>query len=245
MEKNSLQPFAKNSGSASLDAPDHLVLEHIRSMIADGSLKPGMNVPSERMLSESLGISRGYVRKAISTLEHYGIVKVLPHRGTIVAAIGGKAILSLIASIGALSDTVEPLPLFDMRRLLEGYSARMAARRASKEEVGEIMRYLAEFKEKAEAGAPTLENDHLFHLSIARASGNPVCIALQSFITPQINAMYADYAENDPNRFRHILNEHDAIAKAIVEKDEKAAELAMEAHIVASIRRRLPNLSDN
>ncbi len=218
------------------------VFKYLRDEMAFGRLKAGVKLPSERSLVEVLGISRGYVRKALAKLEHYGLIKTLPKSGTIVADLGPKAITGLIAAIGNLDEAFDPSSLFEIRDVLEVFAAGQAARKCNKEGVAEILKWHGEFKTKADKGQRALDEDHLFHLAIAKASGNPVCISLVSYITPQIISLNADFAESDPERFSHTFAEHDAIVKGILGSDPGAAEKAMRFHMQQAWKRRLPGL---
>ncbi len=222
---------------------ERIVLEHLRDQIVSGKLKAGTKLPSERALCQTLGVSRGYVRKALAKLEHYGLIRTLPQRGTIVAGLGSKAISGLIASIGSLEEDFGPVELFEIRALLEAFAARKAAERAGADDITEILKWHSEFRIRADAGQRGLEEDHLFHLAIARASGNPVCLALTSYFTPQIISLNADYAESDPDRFRRTFAEHDAIVRAILAGDSDASAEAMRSHMEEAWKRRLPERS--
>ncbi|MFA5852089.1 MAG: FCD domain-containing protein [Spirochaetales bacterium] len=217
-----------------------IVLNHLRDQIMSGQLKAGTKIPSERSLGETLGVSRGYVRKALAKLEHYGLIETLPQRGTIVAGLGSKAISGLIASIGSFDEAFEPANLFEIRALLEIFAARRAAERADQDDVTEILKWHSEFRAKASEGQRALEEDHLFHLAIAKASANPVCLSLISYITPQIISLNADFAESDPDRFQRTFIEHDKIVRSILEKDPEGAAEAMRFHMDEAWKRRLP-----
>jgi GntR family transcriptional repressor for pyruvate dehydrogenase complex len=224
-------------------SPELAVLAHLRDQIVSGELKAGTKLPSERTLSEKLGVSRGYVRKALAKLEHYGLIETLPQRGTLVAGLGSKAISGLMASIGSLDDYFDPASLFEIRSLLECFAARRAAQRAAPEDLAEILKWHGEFRTKAKAGQRGLEEDHLFHLAIAKASANSVCLSLISYITPQIISLNADFAESDPDRFERTFAEHDEIVRSIQGRDEGRAEAAMRIHMEEAWRRRLPGIA--
>ena len=228
---------------ADKSSPELAVLAHLRDQIISGELKAGTKLPSERALGEKLGVSRGYVRKALAKLEHYGLIETMPQRGTLVAGLGSKAISGLMASIGSLDDYFDPASLFEIRSLLECFAARRAAQRADPDDLAEILKWHAEFKVRAQAGQRALEEDHLFHLAIAKASANAVCLSLISYITPQIISLNADFAESDPNRFERTFAEHDGIVRTIQERDEAGAEAAMRIHMEEAWRRRLPGIA--
>lgn len=219
------------------------VFKYLRDEMVFGRLHAGAKLPSERSLVQVLGISRGYVRKALAKLEHYGLIKTLPQRGTIMADLGPKAITGLIAAIGSLDEAFDLNSLFEIRDILEVFAASQAARRSDAEGLAEILKWHSEFKAKADMGERALEEDHLFHLAIAKASKNPVCISLVSYITPQIISLNVDFAESDPNRFIHTFEEHDAIVKAIQNADADAAGQAMHYHMKQAWKRRLPGAS--
>lgn len=234
-----MESFERDKPGDKNDA-ELVVLNHLRDQIVSGQLKAGTKLPSERNLCETLGVSRGYVRKALAKLEHYGLIETLPQRGTIVAGLGSKAISGLIASIGSFNEAFDPANLFEIRALLETFAARMAAERADPDNVTELLKWHSEFRAKANRGERALEEDHLLHLAIAKASANPVCLSLISYITPQIISLNTDFAESDPDRFQRTFSEHDKIVRSILAKDQEGAALAMKIHMDESWKRRLP-----
>lgn len=225
--------------SVKREADEWLVLEKIRELLRSGSLKPGDRLPSERQLSETFGSSRGYVRKALQRLEYYGIVKTLPQRGSVVEHIGGKASSGIIQAIIEVNEVDDFASLMDTRSVLERHSARLAAERASEEGIAAVRSAHAAFLQAASAGAETLEEDHLFHLAIARACGNGVALSLISIMTPKIIAMNRDFYEDDPGRAMRTCAEHQAVVDAIVSRDPAAADSAMEQHMLQAKARRL------
>lgn len=217
------------------------ILGYIQKQIVSGKLKAGDKLPSERQLCEILHVSRGYVRKALSRLDHYGLIETLPQRGTIVAKLGSKAISGLIASIGSFDESFAPMDLLEIREILEVYAAKKAARLATQEDLQEILKWHMEFKAKADVGQRALDEDHLLHIAIAKASKNLVCLSLISYITPQIIALNVGFAETDPDRFVRTFEEHDCLVKCILAKDEQGAEAAMMDHMREARRRRFPD----
>ena len=217
------------------------VLGFIRDQIISGQLKAGARLPSERKLCDDLGVSRVYVRKALAKLDHYGLTETMPQKGTIVAEMGSKAITGLIASIGSLDEGFNPPDLFEIRALLETFAARKAAEVANQDDITEILKWHSEFRAKTSMGTRALDEDHLFHLAIARASRNAVCLSLISYITPQIISLNTDFPESDPQRFQRTFEEHDKIVQKIISKNPEGAYEAMKAHMDEAWKRRLPN----
>jgi GntR family transcriptional regulator, transcriptional repressor for pyruvate dehydrogenase complex len=231
----------QNSSTHPMTQSELVVITHLRDQILSEHLKPGDKLPSERELSESLGVSRGYIRKALVKLNHIGLIETLPQRGTIVAGFSSKSISGLLSSIANFDESFEPLDLFEVRSTLESLSARLAARRAGADELEAIRSWHAAFKARVESGVRALEEDHLFHLAIAKAGGNAVCFALVCYITPQILALAARGETSTADRLRSTYEEHDEIVKAIAAGDPAGAEAAMRKHMEEAWRRRMPD----
>ena len=220
--------------------PGALLLDALERQIRDGTIGPGTRLPSERRLAEGHGISRGCVRKALKKLEFYGIVRTLPQSGSVICGLGGKALAGLIASIRSIGDQEDVGELMEMRSVLEVHAARMAAARGSARQLREIRRYGREFEHRALLGQRALDEDHLFHLAVARACGNSVAVSLISLLTPEIIAMNRDFQEADPGRFAQTIEEHERIVLAILARDPESAAAGMAHHMEMSRRRRLP-----
>src|ERR1700683_3670389 len=70
------------------DSESHLtmqVVNHIRAMIEDGTLKPGEQIPPEREFAQKLKISRASLRTGIGYMAAMGIMKVRHGVGTFIA----------------------------------------------------------------------------------------------------------------------------------------------------------------
>jgi GntR family transcriptional repressor for pyruvate dehydrogenase complex len=222
-----------------IETPSTVIVNQVRALIADGTLRPGTKLPSERELSERFGVGRGHIRKALAKLEFYGILKTVPHKGTIVARIGVKAIEGLLSNILQL-EKPDVRSLLETRAILETSAAALAAERATAEDLRELETCLDDFRQKASRRLPTMEEDHLFHLKLAAVSKNSALLSFISLLTPDIIAMNRNFKERDEERFQRTIEEHEAIIRAVGARDPAAARAAMEAHMAESAKRRLP-----
>ncbi|HOV39860.1 MAG TPA: FadR/GntR family transcriptional regulator [Spirochaetales bacterium] len=234
MTENSLELFKE----IQIRKPTDLIIEQIRNLIASGVLKPGMKLPPERALAEKFKVGRGYIREAIKKLEFYGILKTIPKRGTIVSSLGVKALEGLISNIlGMEEKNVENL--LETRAILEIHTARMAARRGTEEDFREILKSHEEFQRKVTLGGSTLEEDHVFHLTIGHAAHNSITNSLIGLIIPDVIIMNRDYQEIGVER-KQTIEEHRAVLEAIFERDALRAAEAMRHHMEMAHRRRFP-----
>ena len=99
----------------------------IKDMILDGRLAPGQRLPSERALSEALGISRPTVREAIRSLQAMHILESRHGAGTFVASLSVEELLAPLQFVLSLADGgLEHL--FEVRLMLEPGAAALARR---------------------------------------------------------------------------------------------------------------------
>src|ERR1700683_4124901 len=60
------------------------IVQQVEESILTGQLKPGDQLPAERDLAHSFGVSRTAVREAVKTLREKGLVEAYSGRGTFV-----------------------------------------------------------------------------------------------------------------------------------------------------------------
>lgn len=205
------------------------IISKIRDLIIKKNLEPGDKLPSERQLSEKLGVSRSNVREAIQKLEFYGILKSIPQSGTFVANIGAIAINGMIEDILRL-DEPDFKSLVETRILLELKTVRLAALRRSEEDLIEIRNNLDAYNEKVLKGEDAVQEDLLFHLAIAKAAGNSSLNTFMLIITPGIITNFEKYHVCDKDEPVIGIKEHEAIFEAIKNKDPEAAKQKMKDH---------------
>lgn len=211
------------------DAIQKEIISKIRDYINYKNLEPGDKLPSERKLSENFGVSRSSVREAIQTLEFYGLLKSKPQSGTFVADIGSVALNGMISDILRL-EKPDFKSLVETRILLELKTVRLAALRRSKEELKEIEEALEAYATKVMSGEDAVQEDLLFHLAIAKASGNSTINTFMLTITPEIITNFTKYHVCDKNIAFIGIQEHRDIYEAIKKQDPQLAKEKMKVH---------------
>jgi GntR family transcriptional repressor for pyruvate dehydrogenase complex len=216
-------------GVNGLDNKEKLIISEIKSLINLKNMEPGEKLPSERLLADRLGVSRGSIRNAIQKLEFYGLLKSMPQSGTFIADLGLTAINGMIHQIINLP-TPDFKSLVETRIFLELKLVKFAASRRTEEDLSEIEEVLEKYKFKVLAGEDAVAEDLLFHLSIAKASHNPSLNRLMLSITPQIITDFEKYHVCKSNTALNAIDEHQAIVDAIRFKDPSRAEEKMKEH---------------
>jgi DNA-binding GntR family transcriptional regulator len=182
------------------------VAEEIRRLIMIGELQPGERLVEDR-LAEQLGVSRNPVREAIRALEGTGLVEVVPRRGAYVSQL----------------DPMQASQLLELRAVIEGYAARLAARNRTDEHVAALRKCIEGGMEASRKGdhvrAAAYHRD--FHIGIERASGNDHLEAVVGPLRHQTELVFSVLADR-----RAVLSwdEHVRILEAIEAGDESKAE---------------------
>ena len=197
----------------------------IRKAIFRGKFPPGTELP-EGHLADFCGVSRTPVRQALRMLADEGIVVCETNKRAIVA------------------DAVEAHTeeIFDMLAMLEGYSARLAARNISEDQLREL-KVLQEQMDRTvrehefgdrEGDQKFLELNSKFHRGIHSASGNTTLYEMINKVVDYPQTIYLKFGKLTENKAS--VNQHADILDALERRDEEYAEIEMKRH-VESIRR--------
>lgn len=204
----------------------HEAYSRLIEEIRQGTLPPGARL-TETELAARLRISRTPVREAIRRLEADGLVVHRPRIGAVVRAL----------------DYSEVMELYEMRTVLEGTAARLAARSASEVEIAELATMNGEMGEALDDVARLYALNQQFHMTLLDAARN-------RYLVKSVNALQKTLLILGPStleesaRAAEAVAEHDKLVAALVKRDAAGAEAAMRAHVEAAQRKRLRQLRD-
>lgn len=224
-------PFQK----VDADRLSHAVVRQIERLILQGILRPGERLPSERELSERLGVSRPSLREAVAELETAGLLVTRAGSGIYVADVLGSAFSpALIRLFASHDDAVDDYISF--RRDLEGLAAERAARAGSETDLKVIAaiydKMAAAHTKRDPADEAQLDAD--FHMAIMEASHNVVLLHMMRSMFDLLRAgvFYNRQLIFQQRQMRGaLLDQHRQIKEAVVARDPKAARAAAEAHM--------------
>jgi len=211
------------------------VMHQIEQLILRGILRPGERLPSERDLSDKMGVSRPSLREAISDLENRGLLATRKGSGVYVADVLGSAFSEPLIQLFASHDEA----LFDyisFRRDLEGMAAERAARLASNTDLKVIttifkkMEYAHKKRNPAEESALDAE----FHMAIVEASHNVFMLHMMRSMFEMLRAgvFYNRQVMFKVRTTREaLLDQHRAIHDALIDRKPEAARKAIEDHL--------------
>ncbi|QDO92608.1 FadR family transcriptional regulator [Formosa sediminum] len=205
------------------------IIVQIAELINVKNLEPGDKLPSERMLSEKLDVSRSAVREAINKLVFYGLLKSIPQSGTFVANIGVTAMNGMVEYILGLGDP-DFKSLVETRILLELKIVKLASLRRTEEDLVNIKKALDAYEEKVLNGEDAVQEDLLFHLAIANTCGNSTLNGFMLKITPEIITNFKKYHVCGDELTVEAIKEHKQIYEAIKNRETQKAREIMKVH---------------
>ena len=205
------------------------VVEHVRSLIAKGEVRPGDRLPPERELARKLKISRSSLRAGIGFLSAMGVLKSRHGAGTFVSSGPPALDSSSLSVLGALHGFL-PWQMFEARLVLEANVAALAAERATDEHIAELAEEVAEMYAALTDPQEYLIHDVRFHRTIARASGNPILGALMETITANLYEYRSKTVQNAQD-LKESAEMHREIYRAIRSHNPAQARLTMEQHL--------------
>lgn len=204
------------------------VAEQIKMRIVHGKLRKGDRLPPELELAERLGVSRNAVREALRTLEGQGWV-VRSKKGTEVLETESDLLLRPLANV-VLMQNLPVQELFEVRRVLEGEMAALAAERATPEELAQIESTAGQMADPDLSDEAYIEVNVSFHLAVARAGHNRMLLAILEGVQHLLVQTQRAGAPVQEMRAAAIAA-HQAIATAIIARDATAARAAMQLHL--------------
>ena len=212
----------------------HTVANQILELIDSGAFPVGTRLPGERDLAERFGVSRVSIREAEIALQAQGRIEIKVGSGVYVLDGSGVKSNSL--------PKAGPFELTEARALFEAEAAALAAPIISQEAIEELEHYIdimsgSKVNGKAEGLSPD-DADEAFHMTIAKATNNPVIIFVIGSMWDMrkeaalLHRVYRSVCDNDHT---HREEEHQAIVAALKNRDAAGARKAMRIHFTRMI----------
>lgn len=198
------------------------IADELKAGILNSHFSPGQRLIA-RDVAEQYNVSRNSLREAFRRLEADGLVDIIPNRGAVVRRIS----------------PAEVLQVFQIREALEGSAARMAAQRIddgdNRERFIEVLH-----RGRRHRARPILQDfivdNRAFHQSIVGLSGNPMMSALIDKYQLPVLMVQLRQVISTEQVISKALDEHEAIAEAILSGQPDAASQAMRYHLWRSTK---------
>jgi DNA-binding FadR family transcriptional regulator/uncharacterized protein YgbK (DUF1537 family) len=222
------------------------VTQRLLDYLLSGALKPGDRLPSERQLSEALGLGRSTVREALKALTVLGLLDVRPGGGTYLKK-ADSPLLPRIVEWSLLLGEKRTMDLVEARQRLEVVIAELAAQRRDQQSVVELRQILEQMRASTADYQKFTEADVALHLKLAQITGNMILQDILGSIRALLRAWIVRTIEPTGSAGvflrERIYREHVPIVEAVERGDPQAAAAAMRAHMEAATRRLLRTIA--
>lgn len=209
------------------------IISQIRSAILQGKLRPGDKLPSERELVDQFQVSKQSLREAMRALEHVGLIDVRKGIG------GGAHIVevdieitkeNLANYLSFKNLSIENLSEF--RKLIEPYAAAKAAENISSKQLEALKTLNVLARENLENNRvyEASQDEFNFHRLIAEQTHNPLLILILDFVESLLEDFKKLFGA-DKDFFIQVLDCHERIYQAILDRDAQRASDEMLAHV--------------
>lgn len=214
------------------------VVASLKSRILDGSLAPGVRLPSESELVEEYAVSRTVVREAVTRLRADGLVETFQGRGSFVLALPEATSFTVEAS--AIRSQSDVVAMIDFRLGVESEAAYLAARDHTPAAGDAVRDALSAFDAAGPEGA--VEADFAFHRAVAAATGNRFYVDLLDSLGPMVimlprTRLPEEFSLTDATHVDRVRREHASVGAAVLAGDPETARAAMRVHLGNTRRR--------
>jgi DNA-binding FadR family transcriptional regulator len=229
-------------------------VDHLGEAIVAGRYGVGASIPPEPALCLELGVSRTVVREAVKSLIAKGLMTTGPKVGTRVLSSDhwnwfDPDVIGWQSKAGLTPEFLRDLQ--DMRRVVEPAAMRLAAERATPQDLAEIELAYAGMKRAVEGGGDYVTYDLRFHQGLLRACRNRMLVQMSKALGALLRTSFEISTRRKDGPF-NSLPLHREVLDAVIAHDADRAETAIRVLIdgartdieeVLASRRRLPVLS--
>ena len=228
-------------------------VDHLGLAIVSGRYGPGASIPPEPLLCEELGVSRTVIREAVKSLIAKGLVSSGPKVGTRVLEPQqwnwfDPDVVGWQSKAGLTREYLRDLQ--ELRRVVEPAAVRMAAERATPEDLADIEAAYAGMRKAVEEGGDYVTHDLRFHQGLLKACHNRMLVQMSKALSALLRTSF-EISTSRKDGPRNSLPLHRAVADAVAAHDPVKAESAIlvlidgareDIETVLASRRRLPRL---
>jgi GntR family transcriptional regulator, sialic acid-inducible nan operon repressor len=209
------------------------VLDRLLARIRSGEFPVGSWLPSERELMQAFGVGRPAVREAMQALQRMGLVAIIHGEGARVLPLSAETVIAQISDtamhlLTGSRDLLEHLK--EARLMFEVAMARLAAERATAEDIAKLLQALEVHKACLDDPQAFLETDMALHRAIAAVSGNPIYMAVSQAMLQWLENFHHE-AVRAPGVESTTLAEHVKLIERIAAVDADGAAAAVTEHL--------------
>lgn len=204
-------------------------VDYLGSAIVAGRFGAGGMMPPEPMLCEELGVSRTVVRESVKSLVAKGLIQTGPKVGTKVQPSSqwnwfDADVIGWQAKAGLTAEFIRDIQ--DLRLIVEPAATRLAAVRATDEDIVQIEAAYAGMVDAVEHNGDYVRFDLRFHQGMIRASHNRMLEKMDQALGALMRTSF-EISTDKRNGPRDSLPMHRAVLDAVIAHDADRAEDAI------------------
>jgi GntR family transcriptional repressor for pyruvate dehydrogenase complex len=215
--------------SGSKDNVTQLLIQRFQEMLREGILTQGTRLPSERELAAHFNVARSSLRQALKVLEIMGIITQKVGDGSYLNT-DTSAVLAVPMEFLFLLDDTSVEELTELRLLMEPGLARLAAQRATAEDISLLRQSIKDLESSSQDRLKLVSSDLLFHRAIFQASKNRAASSLFQTIHRAMAKMIL--VTSQLVELEHTLSFHKPIMRAIEQRKGDEAAALMTDHLL-------------
>ena len=198
----------------------------LKESIIKGFLEPGTKL-LENKIAEEMQVSRTPVREAMQKLAAEGFVRTTPNQTMVVTEVSPEDVKEVL----------------QIRGVLEGLAARIAAKKINRQEIDELEKIVAQMSLHLtkENLSSYCQVDDEFHDLILNICGNKWIIQIRDNLGSFIYR-FRIKSLSVPGRLKHSLEEHQAIMESLREHDSAEADRLSQVHMENTVINILKNV---
>jgi DNA-binding FadR family transcriptional regulator len=228
-------------------------VDHLGEAIVTGRYPAGSSIPPEPRLCEELGVSRTVIRESVKSLVAKGLVSTGPKVGTRVLPEDqwnwfDSDVILWKSRAGLTRELLRDLQ--ELRRIVEPAAVRLAAERATPQDIAEIQAAYEGMRKAVEEGGDYVTNDLRFHQGLLRASRNRMMVQVSKALAALLRTSFEiSTSRKDGPKLSLPLHRNvmEAVAMHLPDEAEKAILVLIDGanqdiDEVLGSRRKLPRL---
>ncbi|MCS5498251.1 FCD domain-containing protein [Cnuibacter physcomitrellae] len=229
------RPMAPMIGRVLAPKPYMILAGQLREAILSGEIPENTMLPSERLLVEQSGLTRGAVREALKTLAGEGLVQTKPGRfGGNVVTLPGRESVAVSLNQFVRGRQLPLRVLHETRTVLEPALARLAALHRTDADLDALARLHRDLVDAAGNFQAFSRANIRWHSAVASASHNDLLAAALEAISYGVAVSTTVHEYDTPETRDAVIAVHAGILAAIEDGDGETAERRMRHHLSAT-----------
>lgn len=208
-----------------------VIADDLEDAIISGAFEFGARLPSEQSLANQFEVSRNVIREAFKILQERGLIDIQGGSGAYVCHPSSDTLIDAFGRYVRLINADSSIGhLYEARRTLEVTIARLAADRATEQDLEALSVLLNDMREHAGSIEKWTKADLEFHLTLAQFTHNPFfTVLLEPLVDLLRNVISQGYLV--PGAADTGLEAHIKMYECLKNRDPDGASQAMKTHL--------------